>query len=41
MDVFKISVPNGIDVGTFDNTSLQYTALLRRDTYNDNTETEN
>ncbi len=22
MDVFKISVPNGIEVGTFDNTSL-------------------
>ncbi len=24
MDVFKISVPNGIAVGTFDNTILQY-----------------
>ncbi len=28
MDVFKISVPNGIEVGTFDNTRLDYCNAL-------------
>ncbi len=28
MDVFKISVPNGIEVGTFDNTNLNKSYVI-------------
>ncbi len=29
MDVFKISVPNGIEVGTFDNTIVHNPSIIR------------